>query len=140
MLDLDDREFRRRLHRALDTGTVAELVERDAADTVISVARLVEFADLSAAVSALVALTRPGGTLEIVEPMARPGLVGLLLTSFWTAIRPAPGVHLGRDLGAVIGDTDLHLLDVEWFRLPTRVGPWRHAVAYRLRRPGEDHR
>lgn len=102
-------------------------------DTVVSVAGLVRFPDLVAAVTSLASLLAPDGELYACEPVGRPGAVGLLGSSLGALLPPVRGVHVARDLPAALRATDLTVTDIERFSMPTAVWTLRPFVQLRAR-------
>lgn len=129
VLDLDDPAAR---------DEVAETVDLEAVepryDTVVTIAQLVRFPDLDAAVHALDRLLAPGGTLLAVEPIARPGLLEVVADTAWALHPSVVGFHLCRDLPATLRTTTLVMDDLERFTMPTPIAPLHHFVALSARR------
>jgi hypothetical protein len=136
VLDLDDPAARDELRRAIADPHVVP-----AYDTAVSVAQLLRFPDLVAAVRALDRLVDPDGSLLLVEPTGRPGAAAVVLHSLWARTRSLRGFHLGRDVTASLRCTAFVLDDLERFAMPTAVLSLRHAVevhARRLARPAAE--
>jgi hypothetical protein len=131
ILDLDRADHRHEVARAIagdrPTGHY---------DTAVSVAQLVRFPDLGAALRAIDRLLGPQGVLMAVEPVGRPGFVPLLVRSLLAAHPALRGMHVGRDLPAAVRTTSLVLDDIERFTMPTPLVPLREAVAVRACRIG----
>ena len=117
---------------------LAEAIQSDAVepryDTAVSIAELVRFPDLDAAVHAVDRLLAPGGTLLAVEPVARPGLVEVVADTAWALHPSVVGFHLSRDLPATLRTTTLVMDDLERFTMPTPIAPLHHFVALAARR------
>ena len=105
VLDLSDPDAREVLASAIDGQAAAEW------DWVISVAELIRFPDLPAALGAIDRLLAPGGRLLAVEPVNRPGTVRVL----------ARATTLVHD-------------DIDRFTFRTAVAPLRHFVSLGARR------
>jgi len=131
VLDLDRPEARAEVARAS--------VERHVVpshDTAVSVAQLVRFPDLLAALRALDRLVVPGGELVLVEPCAGPGLGQLVLDTLWAPSPWVSGFHVGRAITPALRCTSFVLHDIERFTMPTLVSPLRHGVeVHAARRP-----
>ena len=136
---------RRRMHllerargRVLDLdrpGPRAEIarasIERHvvpAYDSAVSVAQLVRFPDLAAALRGIDRLLALDGELLVVEPTSRPGLIPLFLDSLWAWTRWIGGFHVARDVTAALRSTTFVLDDIERFAMPTAVTSLRCAV------------
>ena len=117
--------------RAVLTDALAGRLPDERFDAVVSVAGLVRFADLGAAVAGIVDLLAPGGELHAVEPVGRPDLTGLVAGSLGALVPAARGSHLGRDLVAVARDRGLTVTDLLRLTMPTTVWPLRPFVALR---------
>jgi hypothetical protein len=103
----------------------------DRYDTIVSTCRLIDVADLPAAVGGLRASLAPGGSIHLVEPVNRPGTSGLLASSVGALLPAVAGLHLGRDVVAAMRAAGLAVVDLERFVIPTRVWPLRRFVQLR---------
>lgn len=104
---------------------------------VVSVAGLVRQPDLGAAVAAVDRLLDDDGELHAVEPVGRPGLVGLVVGSAGALLPQVRGAHLSRDLPDVLRARGLTVADCLRPTMPTAVWPLRRFVQLRaLRIPG----
>jgi SAM-dependent methyltransferase len=141
VLDLDDPTARMLLVEAIgspaDIETTADHPAGDF-DAVVSVAQLVRFPDLSAALVAIDRLLAPSGRLVAIEPVARPGTLRMVAATPFALARSTRGFHLGRDLPAAVRTTSLVIDDIERFTLRTALPTLRHFVAIDARRV--DHR
>jgi hypothetical protein len=105
-------------------------------DVVVSPGALVMWADLPAAVAAIVSLLAPAvpaepeagverrdaGRLVAIEPLGRPGWRGLVTGTLATVVaggRPLAGQHLNRDLPPVLRAAGLTICSIERFTMPT---------------------
>ena len=131
VLDLSDPSARSVLVDAIDRRVEPGA---DECDVVISVAELIRFPDLAAALAAIDALLSPSGRLLAVEPIVRPGTLRVLGFAPWTPTRSVRGFHVGRDLVAALRTTTLMNDDIDRFTLPTLVAPLRHFVSLGARR------
>jgi len=123
VLDLDRPEARREVARA-----AAGLRVERAYDSAVSVAQLVRFPDLVAALRGIDRLVGPTGRLMLVEPAGRPGLVSVVLSSAWARTPWVKGFHLNRDITAAVRATTFSLDDIKRFTMSTPVLPLRDAV------------
>ena len=130
VLDLDDPGARVLLAAAIDHGGDLE----PSWDAVVSVAQLIRFPDLLAALRAIDRLLVDDGRLLAVEPVARPGTVRMFVDAPFTRTRATRGFHIGRDLLAALRDTSLVADDIERFRLRTANPTLRHFVEVGARR------
>jgi len=128
VLDLSDETARKVLASAIDGQPAAEW------DWVISVAELIRFPDLPAALGTIDRLLAPGGRLLAVEPVIRPGTVRVLALAPWGATPWVRGFHVGRDLTATLRTTTLVHDDIDRFTFRTAVAPLRHFVSLGARR------
>ena len=103
-------------------------------DTVVSVAELIRFPDLTASLNAIDALLAPGGRLLAIEPVVRPGTLRVFGLAPWSITRSVRRFHVGRDLTAALRTTPLVNDDIDRFTLPTAVVPLRHFVSVGARR------
>lgn len=134
VLDLDDPGSRVLLAAAMEHAPDRPIVA--SWDAVVSVAQLVRFPDLGAALRAIDRLLAPSGRLFVVEPVARPGALRMFALAPFVAVRPVRGFHIGRDLPAAIRTTTLVIDDIERFPVRTAVPGLRHFVAIEARRAG----
>jgi hypothetical protein len=133
VLDIAEPSGRDRLTAAIDDP--ASVTERY--DAIVSVAGLVRFADLPAAVRGAGHLLAPHGQLWLLEPSGRPGMGAVLLGSLG-ALHPAVrGTHLQRDLPATLRAAGFVTPDIERFTMPTPVWPLRPFVMCRAQRRDE---
>jgi hypothetical protein len=135
VLDLDDpgaRELVRRKGSTLghDAGAAAE----GFFDTVISIAALVDFADLPGAIRGIDRLLQPDGELLFVEPVARPGWVGIATATVGSLLPPVRGQHLGRDVPLAVRASPFTITDIERFTMPVSLWPLRSFVHARAKR------
>jgi hypothetical protein len=128
VLDLSDPAARTVVARAIDGQAAAEW------DWVISVAELIRFPDLSAALGAIDRLLAPGGRLLAVEPVVRPGTVRVFALAPWGVSPWVRGFHVGRDVVAALRTTTLVNDDIDRFTFRTVVAPLRHFVSVGARR------
>lgn len=106
----------------------------EAFDAVVSVAQLVRFPDLAAALVAIDRLLAPAGRLLAVEPVARPGTLPMVAATPFALARSTRGFHIGRDLPAAVRTTSLVIDDIERFTVRTALPTLRHFVAIDARR------
>ena len=131
VLDLSDPLDRIVLRDAIDLDGAGEAGNWDA---VVSIAELIRFPDLAAAIVAIDALLAPGGRFLAVEPVARPGTVRVLAQAPWAATRWIRGFHVGRDPMPALRATTLVNDDIDRFTMPTFVPPLRHFLSLGARR------
>lgn len=131
LLDLDDPAARSLLARAIESSAGHPVGGFDA---VVSVAQLVRFPDLAAALVAVDRLLDPTGRLLAIEPVARPGTLRMVAATPFALARSTRGFHLGRDLPAAVRATSLVIDDIERFDLRTALPTLRHFVAIDARR------
>jgi hypothetical protein len=134
VLDLSTPAGRARLGAVLagDQGDAGESL-----DAVVSVAGLVRFADLPAALAAVRSMLAPGGELLACEPTSRPGAAAMLVASAAVIVPASRGTHLERDVTAALRGAGLLCDTVERFDLPTRLPTLRPAVQVRAVRVRE---
>lgn len=133
ILDLDDPGSRVLLAAAMDHGPDRPVPP--AWDAVVSVAQLVRFPDLGAALVAIDRLLLPAGRLFVVEPVARPGTLRMFVDAPFAVARSVRGFHIGRDVPAVLRTTTLVADDIERFSMRTSLPALRHFVSIEARRP-----
>lgn len=131
VLDLSDPGARSILREAIDNGVVSGESQWD---TVVSVAELIRFPDLTASLNAIDALLAPGGRLLAIEPVVRPGTLRVFGLAPWSGTRSVRGFHVGRDIAAALRTTPLMNDDIDRFTLSTAVVPLRHFVSVSARR------
>ena len=131
VLDLSDPLDRIVLRDAIDLVGAGEAGTWDA---VVSIAELIRFPDLAAAIVAIDALLAPGGRFLAVEPVARPGTVRVLAQAPWSATPWIRGFHVGRDPMPALRATTLVNDDIDRFTMPTLVPPLRHFLSLGARR------
>ena len=140
ILDLAEPDARALVRAAASTaglsaGATAADVPPGGYDAVISIAALVAFADLAAALRGIDHLLAPTGELHLVEPVLRPGWRGMVESSPANAVPGLREVHLGRDVPQVVRATGLLISDITRFTMPTSLWPLRpfvHARAIRF--------
>lgn len=132
VLDVSEPSGRRLLHDAYES--VSPDGSAPVYDTVITVACLPLFPDLSRAVSRLVDMLAPGGQLLFVEPFGRAGWRGLVAASVTARSGNLGGLHLNRDLTLALRSGGLIVTDIERFTMPTHLWPLRHFAAGRALR------
>lgn len=132
VLDLDDPAARIVLVDTIDRGSDDAVVPEW--DAVVSVAQLIRFPDLGAALQAVDRLLRPTGRLFAVEPVSRPGTAGLFLAAPFAAARATRRFHVGRDLPAALRTTTLVIDDIERMTVRTALPILRHFVSVVARR------
>lgn len=106
-------------------------------DHVVSVAGLVRFPDLFAALSACDRLLAPGGSLWLLEPTGRPGPTGVVVGTLGALHPVARGTHLNRDVTATLREVGYVTPELERLSLPTSVWSLRPFVMTRAQRSGE---
>ena len=102
---------------------------------VISIAGLVHFADLAAALRGIDQLLRPTGELWFVEPGARPGWQGLVGATVGSILPACRDLHLGRDVPHAVRSSGFLITDIKRITMPTALWPLRpfvHARAMRF--------
>ena len=137
VLDLDDPAARMLLAGAIDAPADAVSAAGHPVggyDAVVSVAQLVRYPDLSAALVAIDRLLAPSGRLVAIEPVARPGTFRMVAATPFALARSTRGFHLGRDLPATVRATSLVIDDIERFTVRTALPTLRHFVAIDARR------
>ena len=97
VLDLSDPDAQIVLREAIDSGVMSG---GNQWDTVVSVAELIRFPDLTASLNAIDALLAPGGRLLAIEPVVRPGTLRVFGLAPWSITRSVRRFHVGRDLTA----------------------------------------
>ncbi len=122
----------------LDTPGALTLVEAAAGgdgvadderyDTIISTCRLITVPDLLRATTGLARLLAAGGDLHLIEPVNRPGPVGLITSSAGALLPAVAGLHLARDVPAAVRAAGLTMVDLDRFTIPTPVWPLRRFV------------
>ncbi len=125
----------------LDTPGALTLVEAAASgdgvadderyDTIICTCRLIVVPDLLRATTGLARLLAPAGELHLIEPVNRPGPVGLITSSAGAALPAVSGLHLARDVPAAVRATGLTVVDIDRFTIPTLVWPLRRFIEAR---------
>ena len=128
VLDLSDPAARTVVARAIDGQATPDW------DWVISVAELIRFPDLAAALGAIDRLLAPGGRLLAVEPVVRPGTVRVFALAPWGVSPWVRGFHVGRDVVVALRTTTLVSDDISRFTFRTAIAPLRHFVAVGARR------
>ena len=131
VLDLSDPLDRIVLRDAIDVGPDPQ---HDQWDAVVSIAELVRFPDLAAAIDAVDAILAPGGRFLALEPVTRPGTIRVLAQAPWSASRWVRGFHVGRDPMPALRATSLVNDDIDRFTMPTFVAPLRHFLSVGARR------
>lgn len=106
-------------------------------DHIVSVAGLVRFPDLFAALSACDRLLAPGGALWLLEPTGRPGAVGVAIGTLGALHPTVRGTHLNRDVTATLREVGYVTPELERFSLATSVWSLRPFVMTRAQRVGE---
>ncbi|MGZ4682396.1 MAG: hypothetical protein ACXV8G_08055 [Acidimicrobiales bacterium] len=125
--------------RVLDLDTPGALTLVDAASsdgvadderyaTIISTCRLITVPDLLRATTGLARLLAADGDLFLIEPVNRPGSVGLLTSSAGALLPAVSGLHLARDVPAAVRATGLTMVDLDRFTIPTLVWPLRRFI------------
>ena len=131
VLDLSDPAARSLVASTIDNGFQANSEQWD---FVLSIAELIRFPDLAAAMNAIDSLLAPGGRLLAVEPIAKPGTMRVLALAPWALTPWVRGFHVGRDLTAALRTTSLVNDDIERFTMPTAVAPLRYFISLGARR------
>jgi len=138
VLDLDHplaRDLVRRLGAIdHDAATDEDTDALGAYDVVVSVAALVEFADLPAAIRGIDRVLHPAGELFFIEPVARPGWTGLASATAGSILGSVRSQHLGRDLPLAIRASPFIITDIERFTMPSPLWPLRPFVHGRAMR------
>lgn len=137
VLDLDEPAARLLLASAIDSTAAIETEAGHPVedfDAVVSVAQLVRFPDLAAALVAIDRLLTPTGRLIAIEPVARPGTLRMVAVTPFALARSTRGFHLGRDLPAAVRTTSLVIDDIERFEIRSVLPTLRHFVAIDARR------
>jgi hypothetical protein len=102
--------------------------------TVVSAADLIWSPDLFAALTGIARCLAPEGEIRFVEPVQRPGALGVVLGTVWAAQPVVAGMHLQRDLPATLRAAGFTVTDIERFVMPTPVWPLRHLAMGAARR------
>lgn len=102
--------------------------------TVVTAADLVRYPDLLAALTGIGHCLTPDGEVLFVEPVQRPGTLGVLLGTLWSGCAAAAGMHLQRDLPATLRAAGFTITDIERYVMPTFVWPLRHFAVGAARR------
>lgn len=129
VLDLSDPLDRLTLRDVIDDGGVDSQW-----DAVISIAELIRFPDLTAAIQAIDAVLAPGGRMIAVEPVCRPGTARIVARAPWSSSPWTRGFHVGRDLMPALRLTTLVNDDIDRFTIRTLVAPYRHFLSIGARR------
>jgi hypothetical protein len=133
-------EVRRRRGQILGRveGRVLDLDDPDALeravgpyDTVVCTCRLLGAPDAFGLLGQVVDLLDAEGELQLLEPVGRPGVGALLAASAGTLLPAVAGLHLGRDIPAVVRATGMTITDLDRFMVRTAVWPLRHFVQIR---------
>ena len=124
VLDLDRPEARAEVAAVAAGGTEGVATY----DTAVSVAQLLRFPDLVAALRAVDRLVAADGTFLLVEPTGRPGPAAVVLQTLGAGRGAVRGFHLGRDVTAALRSTGFLLDDIERFAMSTTHPGLRHAV------------
>ena len=138
VLDLDEPGALELVHRVSSGPAGPDPTEPDVTDpddgydTIVSTCRLVDLADLPAALAGLRRLLAPDGELFLLEPVNRPGMASLALSSAFTLMPALAGLHLGRDVVRTTRAADLAVVDLERFTIPTPVWPLRRFIQARV--------
>ncbi len=139
LLDLRDPEARAEVAAAAVDGG-----HTGAYATVLSAFDLVRFPDLFAALAGIAGCLTPEGELRFVEPVQRPGALGVVLATAWSRHPAVAGLHLQRDLAATARAAGFTVTEIERFTMPTPVWPLRHFAEGAARRfptpPASDRR
>jgi hypothetical protein len=135
LLDLDEPGAIDLVHGASSRASGSPASPGDAVDegydTIVSTCRLVDLADLPAALAGLRRLLAPDGELHVVEPVNHPGAASLLISSAFTWSPALAGLHLGRDVVRATRAADLAVVDLDRFTIATPVWPLRRFVQAR---------
>jgi hypothetical protein len=133
VLDLDEPGA---LERVIEAGRPdpRPAGDRPGYDHVVSTGRLVDAPDLLRALTGMVRWLGPAGELHLVEPVGRPGNLGLLASSVGAHLGATAGLHLSRDVPAAVRATGLTVVDLDRVTVPTLVWPLRHLVVLRATR------
>jgi SAM-dependent methyltransferase len=103
-------------------------------DGIVSVASLVFFPDLLAAVRAIDQLLAPQGVLGMVEPTHHHGMTATALATAWACHPVVRDLHVERDVPRTVRATGLTITDLERFEMPTSIFPLRRFVDLRATR------
>jgi hypothetical protein len=114
--------------RAAAMDAVGDLPAAERFDTIVSTTRLIDVADLPAAATGLHRLLAPDGELHLVEPVNRPGILGLLASSVGALLPAVTGLHLARDVVRSLRVSGLVVVDLDRFTMTTAVWPLRRFV------------
>ena len=106
-------------------------------DHIVSVAGLVRFPDLFAALSACDRLLAPGGALWLLEPTGRPDAFGVAIGTIGALQPAARGTHLNRDITATLREVGFVTPELDRLTLPTTVLSLRPFVMARAQRQAE---
>jgi hypothetical protein len=128
VLDLDEPAGRARLDTRIPDGD-ARGSERFA--SIVCTGALVDEPDLARSVRALSALLADDGELLVIEPVGRPGVWGLLVSSAGAVLPAVAGLHLSRDVVGAVRAAGLTVADIDRFEIATRVWPLQRFVELR---------
>jgi hypothetical protein len=128
VLDLDEPEARARWSEAI-AGRVEPASRYD---SIVCTGALMDRPDLWAAVRGLDRLLADDGDLWVVEPVNRPGGLGLLWSSLGAGLAPVVGRHVSRDVIRTLRAAGLTVADLDRFTVPTRAWPLRPFVQARV--------
>jgi hypothetical protein len=135
VLDLDDAGSLELVRRKGSTlGHDATAAAEGFFDTVISIAALVELADLPGAIRGIDRLLQPDGEFLFVEPVARPGWVGITTATLGSLLPSVHDQHLGRDVPLAVRASPFTITDIERFTMPVSLWPLRPFVHARAKR------
>ncbi len=104
-------------------------------DTIVSMVRTPLVADLDRFIRDLVAHLGEEGHVLFLEPTIRTGRAGQLLALGGRLSKSLMGLHLDRDVPAVIRRNGLFVTDLHRFEVPSVSAPLRPFIQARCRRP-----
>ena len=96
--------------------------------SILSVGGLTAFADLPATLGRNHELVGEDGFFRFIEPVSRPGWLGLVGASTATHLPSLRGTHIGRDIPAALRSAGFLIWRLERFSVSTPVAPLRHFV------------
>jgi hypothetical protein len=117
----------------VEAAVTEDVPDDERYDTIVCTCRLIVVPDLGRAAVGLSRLLAARGELHLIEPVNRPGSVGLVTSSAGAVLPAVSGLHLARDVPGAVRATGLTVIDLERFTIPTLVWPLRRFVQARAR-------
>lgn len=126
----DGRAHFRRLDAGLET-----LVDLgvDPYDTIVSLIRMPLVADLPRFLAAVATLLADDGWFLFLEPVKRTDTLGRVLAAWGPVVKATSGLHLDRDIAALVRRSGFEITDLHRFRVQSVAAPLRPFVEGRAR-------